>query len=124
MRLPAVAHAGFPEDEFPVAAATGVEKLPVDARIFAPDKYGGYLIYRFNGARKVYFDGRSDFYGAAFMKQYLDILEVRPGWQDAMRPWHFTHALLPNRYALKAALDTAGWKTVYKDNVCTLLEAR
>jgi hypothetical protein len=115
---------GFPDEEFPVAAASAVEKLPPDARLFAPDKYGGYLIYRFNGARKVYFDGRSDFYGAAFMKQYLDILEVRPGWQDAMRPLHFTHALLPNRYALLAALEQAGWKTLYKDNVCTLLEAR
>ena len=124
LRIPAAPRIGFPDDEFPVAAASAVEKLPADARLFAPDKYGGYLIYRFNGARKVYFDGRSDFYGAAFMKQYLDILEVRPGWQDAMRPLHFTHALLPNRYALLAALEQAGWKTLYKDNVCTLLEAR
>lgn len=125
LRIPAAAaRIGFSADEFPVAAAAAVEKLPPDARIFAPDKYGGYLIYRFDGARKVYFDGRSDFYGTAFMKQYLDILEVRPEWQDAMRPLHFTHALLPNRYALLAALEQAGWKTLYKDNVCTLLEAR
>jgi hypothetical protein len=122
LRIPA--YVGFPEDEFPVAAASAVEMLPAEARLFAPDKYGGYLIYRFNGSRKVYFDGRSDFYGAAFMKQYLDILEVRPGWEDAMRPLHFTHALLPNRYALLAALEQGGWKTLYKDNVCTLLEAR
>ena len=121
-RIPA--SVGFPADEFPVAAASAIEKLPAEARLFAPDKYGGYIIYRFDGARKVYFDGRSDFYGAAFMKQYLDILEVRPGWQDAMRPLHFTHALLPNRYALLAALEQAGWKTLYRDNVCTLLEAR
>lgn len=125
LRIPAVAaRIGFPPDEFPVAAAAAIEKLPPDARLFAPDKYGGYLIYRFDGARKVYFDGRSDFYGAAFMKQYLELVEVRPGWQEILRPLHFTHALLPNRYSLKAALDQAGWKTIYQDNVCTLLEAR
>jgi hypothetical protein len=125
LRIPAAAAGvGFPADEFPVAAASAVEKLPPDARLFAPDKYGGYLIYRFNGARKVYFDGRSDFYGAAFMKQYLGFLEVRPGWQETFKPLHFTHALLPNRYALLAALEQAGWKTIYTDNVCTLLEAR
>jgi hypothetical protein len=118
------ARIGFPPDEFPVAAAAAIEKLPPDARLFAPDKYGGYLIYRFDGARKVYFDGRSDFYGAAFMKQYLELVEVRPGWQEILRPLHFTHALLPNRYSLKAALKQAGWKTIYQDNVCTLLEAR
>jgi hypothetical protein len=125
LRIPAAAaRIGFPSDEFPVAAAGAIEKLPPDARLFAPDKYGGYLIYRFNGARKVYFDGRSDFYGAAFMKQYIEIVEVRPGWQEMFRSLHFTHALVPNRYSLGAALDQAGWKTLYKDSVCTLLEAR
>jgi hypothetical protein len=125
LRIPAAsAHIGFPADEFPVAAADAIEKLPQDARLFAPDKYGGYLIYRFNGARKVFIDGRSDFYGAAFMKQYIELVEVRPGWQETLRSFHFTHALLPNRYSLAAALDQAGWKTIYKDNVCTLLEAR
>ena len=125
LRIPAAAaRIGFPPDEFPVAAAAAIEKLPSDARLFAPDKYGGYLIYRFDGARKVYFDGRSDFYGSAFMKQYIELVEVRPGWQEILRSLHFTHALLPNRYSLGAALDQAGWKTIYKDNVCTLLEAR
>jgi hypothetical protein len=125
LRIPAAsARIGFPADEFPVAASAAIEKLPQDARIFAPDKYGGYLIYRFRGTRKVYFDGRSDFYGAAFMKQYIELLEVRPGWQESLRSQHFSHALLPNRYSLGAALDQAGWKTLYKDNVCTLLEAR
>jgi len=125
LRIPAAAACiGFPADEFPIAASAVIEKLPSDARLFAPDKYGGYLIYRFNGARKVYFDGRSDFYGAAFMKQYIELVEVRPGWQEILRSLHFTHALLPNRYSLGAALDQAGWKTLYKDNVCTLLEAR
>ena len=125
LRIPAApSRIGFPADEFPVVAASAVEALPRDARLLAPDKYGGYLIYRFDGARKVYFDGRSDFYGAALMKQYIDLVEVRPGWQDILRSLHFTHALLPNRYSLRAALDQAGWKTLYQDNVCTLLEAR
>ena len=55
---------GFAREEFPVAMAGRVDKLPGDSRLLAPDKYGGYLIYRFSGARKVFFDGRSDFYGA------------------------------------------------------------
>ena len=124
LRIPAAsARIGFPPDEFPVAASAAVEKLPADARLFAPDKYGGYLIYRFNGTRKVFFDGRSDFYGAAFMKQYIEMLEVRPGWQEIFGSFHFTHALVPNRWALRGALEQAGWKTIYKDDVSTLLEA-
>ncbi len=124
LRVPTIAaKVGFAPDDFPVAASSVIEKLPVDARVLAPDKYGGYLIYRFNGERKVYFDGRSDFYGADFMKQYIELVEVRPGWQETLRSLHFTHALLPNRYSLTAALEQAGWRTLYKDNVATVLEA-
>jgi len=124
LRVPTIAaKVGFAPDDFPVAASSVIEKLPVDARVLAPDKYGGYLIYRFNGERKVYFDGRSDFYGADFMKQYIELVEVRPGWQETLRSLHFTHALLPNRYSLTAALEQTGWRTLYKDNVATVLEA-
>jgi hypothetical protein len=52
------ANAGFPADQFPVESAkTAVAPLPQDARILAPDKFGGYLIYHFRGERKVFFDG-------------------------------------------------------------------
>ena len=71
----------FPPEQFPVIAA-GL--LPADARVLAPDKYGGYLIYRFDGKLKVFFDGRSDFYGSGFMKSYIRLIEVRPGWREQL----------------------------------------
>ena len=64
-----------------LAAAQTVEKLPANARILSSDSYGGYLIYRFNGSRKVFFDGRSDFYGADFLDQYSTLSAARPGWR-------------------------------------------
>jgi hypothetical protein len=117
-------HIGFPPATFPVAASEAVDQLPTGARILTSDSYGGYLIYRFAGARKVYFDGRSDFYGAPFLKQYLVLMEARPGWRAIVSVSGFTHALLPNASALNAALQQAGWTTLYRDGVATLLEAR
>jgi hypothetical protein len=111
--------AGFPPDQFPVAAA---ERVPAEARLLAPDMYGGYLIYRFNGERKVFFDGRSDFYGLDFMKDYLKLVEVRPGWREVEAKYGFTHALLPVRYSLIPALEQLGWKRLYSDDVAVLLE--
>ncbi len=122
MTTPAVAaKAGFPPDQFPVAAARELEKLPEDIRLLSPDKYGGYLIYRFAGKRKVFFDGRSDFYGAEFMKQYARLVQLRPGWRRRLEELGFTHALLPNNYPLVEALEHLGWKRLYGDGVCTLL---
>ena len=125
LQIPGIAaRTGFPPDQFPVAAAAQVEKLPPTARLLAPDKFGGYLIYRFAGQRKVFFDGRSDLYGAVFLKRYGRLMQVRPGWQEEITRFGFTHALLPNDYSLVAALESAGWKRLYRDEVATLLEKK
>ena len=117
------ANAGFPADQFPVQASReAVASLSNTARILAPDKFGGYLIYRFKGERKVYFDGRSDFYGSDFMKRYIKLVEVRPGWRQELDANRFTHALLPNNYSLIPALQEGGaWTVVHRDGVATLL---
>jgi len=124
LALPGVAaRAGFPPDQFPTAATAALEKLPEGIRLLAPDKYGGYLIYRFQGKRKVFCDGRSDFYGAGFMEQYIRLMQVRPGWRAQLDRIGFTHALLPNDYSLLEALEGLGWKRLYRDGVATLLAA-
>jgi hypothetical protein len=122
LRMPAIAaRTGFPPDQFPVAAAAELEKLPAGARILAPDKFGGYLIYRFRGTRRVFFDGRSDLYGSEFLKQYARLTQLRPGWRTQLDEFGFTHALLPNDYSLVQALEALGWKRLYRDGTATLL---
>jgi hypothetical protein len=130
LRVPAIqAATGFPADQFPVAA---YPHIPEGARLFAPDKFGGYLIYRSlapgprpEGTRpapvKVFFDGRSDLYGAEFLKQYARMTQVRPGWREYWDSFGFTHALLPNDYSLIPALEQLGWRQVYRDGTATLL---
>ncbi len=111
---------GFPADQFPVAA---YPHIPPGARLFAPDKFGGYLIYRSNGTLKVFFDGRSDLYGADFLKQYSRLVQVRPGWREYWESFHFTHALLPADAPLLPALEQIGWRPIYriKPRLCLYL---
>jgi hypothetical protein len=110
--------AGFPPDQFPVVAYA---HLSPDGRLFAPDKFGGYLIYRSNGTRKVFFDGRSDFYGAEFLEQYGRLVQARPGWQEYWNQFHFSQALLPPDAPLIPALEGIGWHPVYQDKTAVLL---
>jgi len=114
--------AGFSEDTFPVQISAQVEKLPADARIYSGDMFGGYMIYRFAGQRKVFFDGRSDYYGSAFMKDYLVILEAKPGWEKQWNRWNFTHALVPVDSALVDRLPLKGWREIAKDKTAILFE--
>lgn len=122
LQSPAMAaQTGFPPKEFPVNAAAVVDALPPGIRLLAPDKYGGYLIYRFEGRRKVFFDGRSDFYGVAFMKDYIRLIEARPGWPRQVEKFGFDYALLPANYSLVEGLRQLGWQQVYQDETATLL---
>jgi hypothetical protein len=113
-RLPA----GFPPDQFPVAA---YGRLDPGARLFAPDKFGGYLIFRSKGAKKVFFDGRSDLFGAEFLKNYGRMVQLRPGWRQTWDGFGFTEALLPNDAPLVEALKLSGWNQVYQDGTATIL---
>lgn len=123
LATPAVrARTGFAPDQFPVEAAAAVAALPEDARIYAPDKFGGYLIYRFNGQRKVFFDGRSDFYGTVFLKEYIKIAEARPGWREALASHRCTHALVPAGSTLAGVLGVSGWRLVHRDRTALLFE--
>jgi hypothetical protein len=114
--------AGFPEDQFPVVIANTIATLPADARLFSSDKFGGYLIYRFSGQRKVFFDGRSDYYGAAFLKDYLLLPEAKPGWKQQWQRWNFSHALVAKESALVEGLRDMGWKEMGRDTVAILFE--
>ena len=118
------ARTGFAPEEFPVAASRqAIAALPPQARILAPDKFGGYLIYHFAGQRKVFFDGRSDFYGVDFMRDYIELVQVRPGFERHLARFGFTHALLPVNYSLLAVLPKMEWRETYRDQTAVLLEA-
>jgi hypothetical protein len=110
--------AGFPPDQFPVAA---YEHLDPGGCLFAPDKFGGYLIYRSNGAKKVFFDGRSDLFGVKFLENYAKIVQIRPGWRQIWDSFEFTQALLPNGAPLIEVLKLSGWRQVYQDGTATIL---
>jgi hypothetical protein len=121
LRTPAIrAATGFSPEAFPVAAYS---HIPPGARLYAPDSFGGYLIYRSNGSLKVFFDGRSDLYGAEFLKQYGRLIQLLPGWKEYWNSFGFSHALLPHDSALIPALEDAGWKPLYEDGTATLLGA-
>lgn len=120
--LPAVqAVSTFPAKNFPVQTAACLAKEPASARVFSTDYFGGYLIYRFRGARPVYFDGRSDYYGVAFLHEYNKISGVVPGWRELFGAYSFTHALVPKDAPLRDALGREGWRTLCEDKVSVLM---
>ena len=118
-----VARTGFPARIYPVDAAAAIEKLPDSSRLLASLLDGGYLIYRFEGRRKIFIDGRTDYFGPEPYQHCRQIVSAAPGWERSLARYRFTHALLENGSPVVAALERSGWKRLYRDERVTLLEA-
>ena len=114
------AHTGFAPDRFPVYAAGELVNLPASARLLAPAIYSSYIIYRYRGERRVFLEGPFELYGKPRIEEYNHLMEVRPGWQDEIRAFGITHALLPGDHPLTAALSQSGWRIQFRDDTSSL----
>ena len=115
--------ANFDSKRFPVEAVNYVEKQAVEGPVLSPDNWGGYLIYRLYPRIKTVVDDRHDFYGEEFLKSYLTMIHVEPGWQDFLREHPSQWIVMPKNSALASILGvSAGWRTVYSDEVAVVFE--
>ena len=121
----AVPGVGFPDTVFPVQAVerntlllTPPAAMP---HILTSDQWADYLIYRLYPAQRVFFDGRSDFFGPAIGSDYCKLLAGENSWRQLLARYQFDLALLPHSWALSTALDREpGWRRVYGDSVAVL----
>ncbi len=116
---------GFPDARFPVAAvarnAGWLDPRTEMPRVLTSDQWADYLIFREYPRGRVFFDGRSDFYGAALGGEYNKLMVAGDGWREAMGRYGFTVALLPHDWPLSTVLDREpGWRPVYRDKVAVL----
>jgi hypothetical protein len=116
----------FPADRFPVEAVE--RNLAVLApgagapRVLSSDQWADYLIFRFYPQQRVFFDGRSDFYGPGVGGDYQALLSASPRWKEALARYNFDAALLPLDWPLATLLEqAAGWRCVYRDSTAVLL---
>lgn len=113
----------FPESRFPVSLARADWPRLAGARVLTSDQWGDYLIYRGWPGQKVFFDGRSDFYGPAVGDEYLTMMYGRRGWDKLFRKYDFTIALVPLDWPLVSVLDRdPGWRRVREDKIGVLYE--
>src|SRR6202008_2344784 len=103
---------------FPIAAVDYLEKQNVLGPVASTDDWGGYVIYRLYPRVRVVVDDRHDFYGEEFLKSYLKMVHVQPGWEDFLQQHPAQCVLAPKDSALaNILLETSGWKRVYGDDV-------
>jgi len=125
MGAPTAAAIQFPPERFPARAVERSAGWLAPAgempRILTSDQWADYLIYRLYPRQRVFFDGRSDFYGPAIGADYRELLDAGPTWRETLRKYGFERALLPREWPLATMLaGENGWRSVYQDDLAVL----
>lgn len=118
-----IVHSQFDPVRFPVEAAQVIANSGSDEPVLCPDSWGGYLIYRLSPKVKVVVDDRHDLYGETFLRKYLTLVRVEPGWDQVLDEWKATRVLMPAGSALDNILrQTPGWRLTHEDTTAVLFE--
>ena len=113
----------FSKELFPVEACRSAGGSLAGHRILTSDQWGDYLIYRYYPNIKVFIDGRSDFYGAEFGEEYLQLMHSDYRWASIIDRYGFDLALLPSQWSLATTMKASPeWKVKYDDGKALLLE--
>jgi hypothetical protein len=108
---------------YPDAAATYVRDHDAGKRVLNDYSNGGFEIARWYPETKVFVDGRTDFYGDQFLKDYITLLSVGDGWQELMTKYDPQVVMLPPGTPLVEKLrGDASWRVGYEDAHWVVLE--
>jgi len=92
------------------------EKIP--GKMFNDDEFGDYLIYAAWPGYKVFLDGRLDMYGEAWGSQYLNVVTMRPGWEEVFEKNDFSWVFIGAEAPLSSVLlEKKNWRLIYADRV-------
>jgi hypothetical protein len=115
--------AEFDKSRFPVDAAGFVSQqhLVSPLRLYSSWQWGGYLIYRLWPSLTVFDDGRTDFYGPAFVDEGLQVWDAHLDWSGILDRYQVNAALLPVDSPLANIMrERRDWKQVYQDRGAVL----
>jgi hypothetical protein len=121
--LPVKWPADFPDSRFPVGLVNRHEARLRGGRLLTSDQWADYLIYRFYPKQRVFFDGRSDFYGAELGGEYMRVSGGAQDWRQILERYRFDNALVPLEWSLASLLkEDSTWRLVDSDKKTLLFE--
>ncbi len=115
----------FPKEIFPVEMIHRHSERLSAGRTFTTDQWADYLIFSFYPQQRVFVDGRSDFYGEAMGREYLELLQGGFSTEKILKRYSFDTLLIPVSSPLSQVLKgRAGWSVLEDDGRAILFAAR
>jgi hypothetical protein len=104
-----------------VAAVEFLKREQIRGNMFDNDEFGDYIIYAASPQYKVFFDGRSDMYGVARMKEYYKISNFEPDWEKVLEKYRISWIIFDAKSELSRFLLVRNdWRLIYADKVANI----
>jgi hypothetical protein len=111
----------FDDKRFPTKAVEFILAETIPGTMFNNEEFGDYIIYKAWPKYRVFFDGRSDMYGATLGGEYLKIASTLPGWQDVLQKRQVDWVFFNTGSTLSSALNThPAWQLIYSDPIASI----
>ena len=81
--------------------------------------WGGYLMHAMP-EHKVFVDGRTDFYGENFIREFTDTMSLSTNWPVALDKYDVSWTLIRSDHRLNQVLPLLGWTPAYTDAVASV----
>jgi hypothetical protein len=120
--LPSREH--LPVERHPISLARHLSALPPGQRVLNHYNTAGLVLWFGGVTTRVGIDGRTDRYGAEYIRDYLDLLAARGEWQELLTRLDPTSALIQEDSALAHILTAErGWRVFKRESGFVLLIA-
>jgi hypothetical protein len=87
----------------------------VRGEMFNEDGWGGYFLLCLP-ERKVFIDGRDDFYPESFLHEFTEVSHLQPSWENVLAKYRVDWTILPVQHPLNRILELSPhWKQAYSD---------
>jgi hypothetical protein len=125
---PAVRNVSLLNAQTPVGAANYIEQQGITGRIYHPQIFGDYLIWRLWPQQRSFIDGRVHIFDVNFVRDTTFLLHDSH-WQQVLARWDIDYMLLQKgsndqdtQSAIETARNSALWTKLYEDDISILFE--
>ena len=104
------------EDRYPERTMAFIREHQLPAPLFSVYAWAGYELWRLYPEYRMFMDGRTHVYGADVLKDFLEVTNVGPRWQDVLDKWQVQTILSLRPSPLtEMLLAQGGWRQVFTE---------
>jgi hypothetical protein len=105
---------------FPVQALRWLQANPQSGQMFNDFAWGSYLVWQLWPEHRDFIDSHTDMTGEA-TRIYHSVLDLEDGWQQTLDRFQVQWVIVRVDSELSQALQTQGWRELYRDPLAIIL---